>query len=158
MLPFVLKWVVAALIVSVLVNLFSRLRRQGDHSHSSLLHCIWDLLTEWGQRILQQVPSSRSMLLSLIKLNGRGKAFKAMPSFIRCLTMLQLHALASFKVPLYSANVQFVACQSTAFLHGSEQPCAVHLCVLLLHAYVPTSLMLQPWHLCSIGMLMLMDA
>ena len=83
-LPFILKWVVAALIVSVLVNLFSRLRRQGDYSHSGVLQRIQDLVAEWWQRVFQKAPSSRSMLLSLVKLNGRGRAFKAMPSFIRC--------------------------------------------------------------------------
>ena len=83
LLPFIVKWVVAALVVSVLVNLFSRLRQQGDHSHSSVVTQVQGLLLEWWQRKIHHAPSSQNMLLSLIKLNGRGSAFKAMPSFIR---------------------------------------------------------------------------
>ena len=83
MLPFILKWVVAALVVSVLVNLFSRLRKQGDHSHSSVVAQVLALLNEWWQRMFERAPSSQSMLLTLFRINGRGRAFKSMPSFLR---------------------------------------------------------------------------
>ena len=82
-LPFLLKFLVAALVVGVLVDIFSRLRRQGDHSHSSLVTQVCGLLKEWWQRMFQNAPSSLNIMLLLIKLNGRGKAFEAMPSFIR---------------------------------------------------------------------------
>ena len=82
-LPFILKWVVAALVVSVLVNLFSRLRKQGDHSHSSVVAQIRAMLMEGWQRLFQQAPSNQNMLLTFFRLNGRGRTFKAMPSFIR---------------------------------------------------------------------------
>lgn len=87
-LPFIVKWVVAALVVSVLVNLFSRLRQQGDHARSSVVTQVHGLLLQWWQRMMYRAPSSQNMLLSLIKLNGRGSAFKAMPSFIRYYSQL----------------------------------------------------------------------
>lgn len=71
------------MVVGVLVDIFGRLRRQGDHSHSSLVTQVWGLLMEWWQCMFQSAPSSLSILLLIIKVNGRGKAFKAMPSFIR---------------------------------------------------------------------------
>ena len=48
-LPFILKWLVAALIASVLVTLFSRLRRQGDRSYSTLYAQIRAQFDEWLQ-------------------------------------------------------------------------------------------------------------
>ena len=82
-LPFILKWVVAALVVSVLVNLFSKIRQQGDHSHSSVVHQVRALLAEWWQQVFQRAPSNQNMLLTLFKISGRGKLFKSMPSFLR---------------------------------------------------------------------------
>lgn len=82
-LPFVIKWVVAALVVSVLVSLFSRLRRQGDHSHSSILAQIHSLLLEGWQRLFRQAPSNQNMLLTLFRVIGRGRTFRALPTSVR---------------------------------------------------------------------------
>ncbi|KAL0034091.1 hypothetical protein WJX79_008239 [Trebouxia sp. C0005] len=82
-LPFILKWVVAALVVGVLVNLFSSLRKQGDHCHSSVVAQIQALLAQCWQCLFQRAPSNQNMLVTMFRLNGRGRSFKAMPSFIR---------------------------------------------------------------------------
>jgi len=70
-------------VVSVLVNLFSSLRKQGDHSHSSVVAQIQALLAQCWQCLFQQAPSNQNILVTLFRLNGRGRSFKAMPSFIR---------------------------------------------------------------------------
>jgi len=72
-LPFILKWLVAALIASVLVSLFSRLRRQGDRSSSSIYAQICALLPEWLQSMRHHVSSSKRTLLILVRLIGRGR-------------------------------------------------------------------------------------
>ena len=69
--------------MSVLVNLFSSLRKQGDHSHISVVAQIQALVIEWWQRLFQRAPSNQNVLVTLFRLNGRGRSFKAMPSFIR---------------------------------------------------------------------------
>ena len=82
-LPFVLKWVVAALVVSVLVDLFSTLRKQGDHSHSSVPAQIHALLTEWWQCLFHRAPSNQDMLATVFRLNGRGRTFRALATSVR---------------------------------------------------------------------------
>ena len=82
-LPFVLKWVVAALTVSVLVNVFSTLRKEGDHSHSSVVAQIRAMLMEGWQRLFQQAPSNQNMLLTFVRLNGRGRRFRALATSVR---------------------------------------------------------------------------
>ena len=82
-LPFILKWVVAALEVSVLINLFGRLRKQGDHSHSSVVAQIRVLMTDGWQRMFQQAPSNQNMLLTLVQLNNKRRSFKALATSVR---------------------------------------------------------------------------
>ncbi len=82
-LPFILKWVVAALVVSVLVNLFSSLRKQGDHSHSSVVAQIQALLIEWWQRLFEQAPSNLNILGTFFRLNRRGRRFRALATSVR---------------------------------------------------------------------------
>ena len=72
-LPFVLKWLVAALIASVLVSLFSRLRRQGDRSSSSIYAQVCALLHEWLQSVCHHILSSKQAHLILVHLIGRGR-------------------------------------------------------------------------------------
>ncbi len=72
-LPFILKWLVAALIASVLVSLFSRLRQQGDRSSSTIYAQIRALLHEWLQSMQHRVSSSKRTLLILVRLVGRGR-------------------------------------------------------------------------------------
>ncbi|DBA75406.1 TPA: hypothetical protein ACH3X1_010669 [Trebouxia sp. C0004] len=81
--PFILKWVVAALVVSVLVNLFSSLRKQGDHSHSSVVAQIQALLVEWWQGLFEQAPSNLNILGTFFRLNGRGRRFRALATSVR---------------------------------------------------------------------------
>jgi len=82
-LPFILKWVVAALVVSVLVNLFSSLRKQGDHSHSSVVAQIQALVIEWWQRLFQHAPSNLNVLGTFSRLNFRGRRFRALATSVR---------------------------------------------------------------------------
>ena len=82
-LPFILKWVVAALVVSVLVNLFSSLRKQGDHSHSSVVAQIQALVSEWWQRLFQHAPSNLNVLGTFSRLNFRGRRFRALATSVR---------------------------------------------------------------------------
>ncbi len=72
-LPFILKWLVAALIASVLVTLFSRLRRQGDRSYSTLYAQIRTLFDEWLQYLHHYVSSNKQTHLILVHLIGRGR-------------------------------------------------------------------------------------
>ena len=72
-LPFLVKWVVAALLTSVLVNLFSRLRCQADRTHISILAQICSLLHDWWQHIVCKAPSSKQILLAMLRLLGRGQ-------------------------------------------------------------------------------------
>lgn len=133
-LPFILKWVVAALVVSVLVNLFSSLRKQGDHSHSSVVAQIQALLIEWWQRLFQRAPSNQSMLVTLFRLNGRGRSFKAMPSFIRY-SIAHCGAQGKFACSLTMRQLlqlQFLSCihvhhQVPWQLMCIETACTVHM-------------------------------
>ena len=81
-LPFILKWLVAALVASVLVSLFSRLRRQGDHSSTTIYAQIRALFDEWLQCVRHHVSSNKRTLLILVRLIGRdrvsGRVSKAM--------------------------------------------------------------------------------
>jgi hypothetical protein len=72
-LPFILKWLVAALIASVLVSLFSRLRRQGDHSSTTIYAQIRALFDERLQCVRHHVSSNNRTLLILVRLIGRGR-------------------------------------------------------------------------------------
>ena len=78
-----MKWIVAALVVSVLVNLFSRLRKQGDHSHSSVVAQARDIWLEGWQRLIRHAPSNGHILLVLLKMIGRRRVFKALPTSVR---------------------------------------------------------------------------
>ncbi len=94
-LPFILKWVVAALVVSVLVNLFSRLRKQGDHSHNSVVAQIHALLTEWWQRLFHRAPSNQDMLATFFRLNGRGRTFRAVATSVRLTPDILAYSLSN---------------------------------------------------------------
>lgn len=78
-----LKWLVAALVVSVLVNLFSQLREQGDKSPVTVVSRVKAMLTARWQQYYQDAPSNTDMLLSLFRLNRKQKSLKNMPTFIR---------------------------------------------------------------------------
>ena len=83
-----LKWVVAALVVSVLVNLFTRLRRQGDHTHSSVVAQIHSMLTKLWQCFFYQAPSDKCILDAFYQLTGKGRVFRAIPTSVRLVAML----------------------------------------------------------------------
>jgi len=72
-LPFILKWLVAALVASVLVSLFSRLRRQGDRSSTTIYAQIRALFNEWLQSMRHHVLSNKGTLLILVRLIGGGR-------------------------------------------------------------------------------------
>jgi len=92
-LPFILKWVVAALVVRVLVNLFSSLRKQGDHSHSSVVAQIQALVIEWWQRLFEHAPSNLNILGTFARLNFRGRRFRALATSVRSASNgLAMHA------------------------------------------------------------------
>lgn len=69
--------------VGVLVNLFSSLRKQGDHSHSSIVAQIRALLFEWWQRLIEQAPSNLNILGTFSCLNSRGRRFRALATSVR---------------------------------------------------------------------------
>ena len=79
-LPFILKWIVAALVVSVLVQLFSTLRKKGDHAHSMVVAQIRTLLYEWWQCLFGRAPSNQKLLSTLFRLTGRRRTFHAIAS------------------------------------------------------------------------------
>ena len=70
-LPFLVKWVVAALLTSVLVRLFSRLRCQADCTHISILARVCSLLHEWWQCMVCKAPISKQILVTMQELIGR---------------------------------------------------------------------------------------
>ena len=87
------------MVVSVLVNLFSSLRKQGDHSHSSVVAHIQALFIEWWQRLIEQAPSNLTILGAFSRLNFRGRRFRALATSVRSASddlqcMLQSKVLA----------------------------------------------------------------
>ena len=84
-LPFILKWVVDALVTSVLVDLFSKLTEKGDETHSGikLHHRLRALVTEQWQHCFRGAPSNSDMLLTLFRLGRKRGALKMLPTFIR---------------------------------------------------------------------------
>lgn len=82
-LPFVLKWLVAAMVVSVLVDVFSKLREQGDKSQITAHDQIQAMVAEIWQQYSQKAPSNSEMLLTFFRLNKARKSLKQLPSFIR---------------------------------------------------------------------------
>lgn len=83
LLPFVMKWLVAALVVSVLVDLFYRLREQGDKSPVTVTTRVQAMIAEAWQQYWRKAPSNIDMLLTFFRLNRKQKSMKTMPSFIR---------------------------------------------------------------------------
>ncbi|DBA79405.1 TPA: hypothetical protein ACH3X2_000050 [Trebouxia sp. C0005] len=137
-LPFILKWVVAALVVGVLVNLFSSLRKQGDHCHSSVVAQIQALLAQCWQCLFQRAPSNQNMLVTMFRLNGRGRSFKAMPSFIRysiahcedaVVTLLRSTKVDTLQSPKLHPGLPSTWTRASALLKPwsrSQSPAAVH--------------------------------
>lgn len=82
-LPFVLKWVVAALVVSVLVDLFSKLTKRGDRTRMTVHGRVQAMVAESWQQYSQKAPSNTDMLLTFLRLNKSRTSLKQMPSFIR---------------------------------------------------------------------------
>ena len=82
-LPLILKWVVAALVVSVLVNLFSKLTELSDKSPISVRQRMQHMVIEGWQCHFQHAPRNADILLTLFWLNKQRKSLKLLPSFIR---------------------------------------------------------------------------
>ena len=78
-----MKWLVAALVVSVLVDLFYRLREQGDKSPVTVMSRVQAMIAEAWQQYWRKAPSNIDMLLTFFRLNRKQKSMKNMPSFIR---------------------------------------------------------------------------
>ena len=83
MLPFILKWVVAALVTSVLVDVFSKLTHLGDKSRVTVTGRVRDMLRDAWQQHFLKAPSNSDMLLTFVRVNKRRKSLKLLPSFIR---------------------------------------------------------------------------
>ena len=83
MLPFVLKWVVAALVASVLVDVFSKLTRLSDKSRMTVTGRMRGMLREAWQHHFQKAPSNSDMLLTFVRVNKTRKSIKLLPTFIR---------------------------------------------------------------------------
>ena len=92
-LPFILKWVVAALVASVLVDVFSKLTRLGDKSRMTVTGRLRDMLREAWQQHFQKAPSNSDMLLTFVRVNKRRKTLKLLPSFIRFALLCLLGAM-----------------------------------------------------------------
>ena len=82
-LPFILKWVVVALVASVLVDVFSKLTKQGDESHMKIHDRLQAMMTERWQQCFQGAPSNSDMLLTFFRLGKKRMGFKLLPTFIR---------------------------------------------------------------------------
>ena len=82
-LPFLVKWVVAALLTSVLVRLFSRLRGQADCTHISILARACSLLHEWWQCMVCKAPISKQILVTMQELIGRCRTPDKFPTVTR---------------------------------------------------------------------------
>ena len=89
-LPFILKWVVVALVASVLVDVFSKLTKQGDESHMKIHDRLQAMMTERWQQCFRGAPSNSDMLLTLFRLGKKRMGFKTLPTFIR-LTICSKH-------------------------------------------------------------------
>lgn len=82
-LPLVLKWVAAALVASVLVDLFRKLTGKGDKVHIHVHERIQAMVQEGWQQRFWDIPSNTDMLLTLFRLNRKRKSLKLLPSFLR---------------------------------------------------------------------------
>ena len=82
-LPFILKWLVAALVVSVLVDLFSKLNELGDKARVHIYQRIRIMTREAFQHYWNKAPSNADMLLLMFRLTRKRKSLKLLSSFIR---------------------------------------------------------------------------
>ena len=96
-LPFILKWLVAALVVSVLVNLFSKLNEIGDHARVHIYQRLQIMAKEGWRHLWNNAPTNSDMLLMMFRLNKKRKSLKLLSSFIRYVAkVFTTHQLLSF--------------------------------------------------------------
>ena len=103
-LPFILKWTVAAMVASVLVNLFSKLTDQGDKSQMHIHDRIQVMIAEQWQHHFQHVPSNSELLLMLLCWENTHQSLMLLPSFVR-------YALVLMHGNIHTADV--APCQCT---------------------------------------------
>ena len=80
---FILKWLVAALVVSVLVNIFSKLNELGDHARVHIYQRLQIMAKEGWQHLWNGAPTNSDMLLMMFRLTKKRKSHKLLSSFIR---------------------------------------------------------------------------